>query len=233
MSSTALTHEATSPARIDTVALLSVNPLRQQLVSELEDLEKTCGTLSREQVVVMLGQWFHPLHYFPVFLSRLISVSPEIMTQTFISRILWQELGEGDPKRAHEKIYIDTILDGGFSENNVAKASPFAATERLIDGYRDASYEHLAGLGFLYGTEVVDLPMVSTIGELMRRCTGKQDLPWVNVHVKQEPDHVESSHGTLNTAFTDDEQQQVVASAEKMWQLWSDFFKAIRSEILN
>src|SRR5262249_51171659 len=145
-----------------TVELLAENPLRQKLVSELEDLEKTCGTLSREQVVVMLGQWFHPLHYFPVFLSRLISVAPDVPTQTFISRILWQELGEGDPVLAHEKIYIDTISDGGFSENTVAKAPPFAATSRLLAGYRDASSNHLSGLGFLYGTEVVDLPMVST-----------------------------------------------------------------------
>lgn len=230
MSTPALSNET----RINsTVELLSMNPRREKLVSELEDLEKTCGTLSREQVVVMLGQWFHPLHYFPVFLSRLISVAPDVTTQTFISRILWQELGEGDPVRAHERIYIDTILDGGFTENKVAKAPPFAATSRLVAGYRNASQNDLSGLGFLYGTEVVDLPMVSTIGELMRRCTGKEDLPWVNVHVKQEPDHVESSNGTLSAAFTDEEQRQVIASAEEMWTLWSDFFKAIRSEILN
>jgi pyrroloquinoline quinone (PQQ) biosynthesis protein C len=234
MSSTAFSQEATSPAPgNDTIELLAINQLRQKLVSELEDLEKTCGTLSREQVIVMLGQWFHPLHYFPVFLSRLISVAPEVTMQTFISRILWQELGEGDPVRAHEKIYIDTMLDGGFTEDHVAKAPPSAATRRLVDGYRDASRDYLTGLGFLYGTEVVDLPMVSTIGELMKRCTGKQDLEWVNVHVKQEPDHVESSHGTLSSTFTDDEQKQVLASAEDMWQLWSEFFKSIRSEILN
>ncbi len=235
MSSTAFSHEAAAaPAPSNnTIDLLAANQLRQKLVSELEDLEKTCGTLSREQVIVMLGQWFHPLHYFPVFLSRLISVAPEVPMQTFISRILWQELGEGDPVLAHERIYIDTMLDGGFTETHVAKAPPLPATQRLIDGYRDASQDYLSGLGFLYGTEVVDLPMVSTIGELMRRCTGKQDLPWVNVHVKQEPDHVESSHGTLNSAFTDDEQRQVLASAEDMWQLWRDFFKSIRTEILN
>ena len=232
--STALSHEAASPAPgNDTAELLAINQLRQKLVSELEDLEKTCGTLSREQVIVMLGQWFHPLHYFPVFLSRLISVAPEVPVQTFISKILWQELGEGDPIRAHEKIYIDTMLEGGFTEEHVAKAPPSPATQRLVDGYRNASQDYLTGLGFLYGTEVVDLPMVSTIGELMRRCTGKQDLEWVNVHVKQEPDHVESSHGTLNSPFTSDEQQHVIASAEDMWQLWSDFFKSIRSEILN
>ena len=34
----------------------------------------------------------------------------------------------------------------------------------------------------LYGTEVVDLPMVSTIGELMRRFDRQRNLPWVNIH---------------------------------------------------
>ena len=234
MSSPAVSNATAAPAvSHDTVGLLSINPLRQKLVSELEDLEKTCGTLNREQVIVMLGQWYHPLHYFPVFLSRLISVAPEVTTQTFISRILWQELGEGEPERAHEKIYIDTMLGGGFTEESVAKAPPSPATGRLVAGYHVASQDFLTGLGFLYGTEVVDLPMVATIGELMRRCTGKQDLEWVNVHVKQEPDHVESSHGTLNTPFNDDERQQVIASAEEMWRLWSDFFKSIRTEILN
>jgi hypothetical protein len=234
MSSMAVSNATAAPAVTqDTAGLLSINPLREKLVSELEDLEKTCGTLNRDQVIVMLGQWYHPLHYFPVFLSRLISVAPEVPMQTFISRILWQELGEGEPIRAHEKIYIDTMLDGGFTETQVAKAPPSDATRSLVNGYRDASHDYLTGLGFLYGTEVVDLPMVSTIGELMRRCTGKQDLPWVDVHVKQEPDHVESSHGTLSSPFSEDEQRRVIASAEDMWKLWSDFFKSIRTEILN
>ena len=165
-----------------------------------------------------------PLHYFPVFLSRLISVAPEIALQTFISRILWQELGEGDPMRAHEKIYIETILDGDFGEQQVAEAPPFEATRRLVAGYEAASQHYLSGLGFLYGTEVVDLPMVSTIGALMRRCTGKQDLPWVNVHVQQEPDHVESSNGTLSSSFTGPEQQQIINGAERVVGALDRFF---------
>ena len=143
---------------------LSVSERKNELVTFLKDLKNECGTLSTEQVVIILGQWFHPLHYFPTFLSRLISVSPEIETQTFISRILWEELGEGDPRRAHEKVDIETISDGGFAKEQVAGAPPLNATRRLIEGYKQASMNCLSGLGFLYGTEVVDLPMVATIG---------------------------------------------------------------------
>ena len=212
---------------------LSVSERKNELVTFLKDLKNECGTLSKEQVLIILGQWFHPLHYFPTFLSRLISVSPELETQTFISRILWEELGEGDPRRAHEKVYIDTISDGGFAKEQVAGAPPLNATRRLIEGYKQASMNCLSGLGFLYGTEVVDLPMVATIGELMRRCTGKRDLPWVNIHVSQEPGHVDSATKTLKPAFSAEEERVIVGEAEQMWMLWTDFFRNIRSEILN
>ncbi len=221
-----------TPQTRDANARLENNPIRAELVSYLKDLKNDCGTLSREQVLVILGQWFHPLHYFPTFLSRLISVTPEIETQTFISRILWQELGEGDPVRAHERIYISTISEGGFASEQVAGAPPTDATAALIAGYEAASHDYLTGLGFLYGTEVVDLPMVATIGELMRRCTGKRNLPWVNIHVAQEPHHVESSNETLKPSFSDAEQQRVIEAAEQMWRLWINFFKAVRQAIL-
>src|ERR1044072_6983237 len=137
---------------------LSANERKNELVTFLKNLKHDCGTLSSDQGVIILGQWFHPLHYFPTFLSRLISVSPNLETQTYVSRILWEELGEGDPGRAHEKVYLDTISDGGFAKEQVAGAPPFVATRRLIEGYEQASSDCLSGLGFLYGTEVVDLP---------------------------------------------------------------------------
>ena len=212
---------------------LSASERKNELVTFLKNLKNECGTLSTEQVLIILGQWFHPLHYFPTFLSRLISVSPDIETQTYVSRILWEELGEGDPRRSHEKVYIDTMSDGGFAKEQVAGAPPLNATRRLVEGYEQASANCLAGLGFLYGTEVVDLPMVATIGELMRRCTGKKDLPWVNIHVSQEPGHVNSASETLKVALTQEEQHEIIKYAEQMWTLWIDFFKDIRSEILN
>jgi len=212
---------------------LSANERRNELVTFLKNLKHDCGTLSSDQVVIILGQWFHPLHYFPTFLSRLISVSPNLETQTYVSRILWEELGEGDPGRAHEKVYIETISDGGFAKEEVSGTPPLNATRKLVDGYEQASTKWLSGLGFLYGTEVVDLPMVATIGELMRRCTGKRNLPWVNIHVSQEPGHVDSANATLKPAFTDKEQREIVHEAEQMWTLWIDFFKDIRQEILN
>jgi hypothetical protein len=222
-----------STAVRDTSALLAANPVRSELVTYLHELKNTCGTLDRDQILTILGQWYHPLHYFPTFLARLISVTPSLPSQTFISRILWQELGEGDPRRAHENIYLETIAYGDLAPNAAAAAPPLEATKKLVQGYESASQGHLSGLGFLYGTEVVDLPMVSTIGELMGRCTGKNDLAWVNIHVKQEPDHVESSNGALQPSFTANEQREIINKAEQVWTLWIDFFRSIQKEILG
>lgn len=216
----------------NTIDTLPTNKVRDELVTCLKELKDDCGTLPRELAVVILGQWFHPLHYFPVFLSRLISVTPNVESQTYISRILWEELGEGDPVRAHEKIYVETMTGGGFERADFTEAPPLAATRRLVDGYEKASSEFLSGLGFLYGTEVVDLQMVATIGALMKRCTGLRTLPWVDIHVAQEPGHVESSSSTLDQSLDHDAQHRVVTSAEEMWTLWTDFFKSIREEIL-
>src|ERR1700741_877304 len=217
---------------LDITQTLLANEKKNELATCLNEL-KLNNTLTKEQMVLVLGQWFHPLHYFPTFLSRLISVTPELRTQTFISRILWEELGKGDPQGSHEKIYIETITDGGFAVSDVSEAPPLPATQRLVAGYERSSSSPLSGLGFLYGTEVMDLYMVATVGGLMRRCTGKQNLAWVNVHVDQEPGHVESSVNSVRPVLTAEDQKEVVNKAEELWELWTDFFKSVKDEIAS
>ena len=213
-----------------TLEALDRNDLRKELIGELEEL-RSHKQLSKEQVAVVLGQWYHPLHYFPVFLSRLIAVSPRIEIQTHVSRILWQELGSGDSKNAHELIYISTMTDAGFERDQIAGAAPFENTERLVAGYEQASEGFLTGLGFLYSTEVADLAMVSSIGKLVRQTTGTRALPWLDIHIAQEPDHVESSSQTLRPSFAAEERRQIIESGERMWSLWIDFFKSIKAAI--
>jgi heme oxygenase-like protein len=221
----------TSAEKGELLERLAHNDRRRGLIDELGRLTESVGTPSTDRVATILGQWFHPLHYFPVFLSRLVSVAPNVETQTEIARILWQELGEGDYRRAHEEIYIDTMVNAGFAAEQVAEAPPLEHSEKLVAGYRQASAGFLTGLGFMYATEVADLAMVSTIGQLVRECTGQHDLPWIDIHVNQEPEHVKSSTRTLLPPFTAEEQRQIVASAEQMWSLWVHFFRGIRQAI--
>jgi hypothetical protein len=209
---------------------LEENPLRQGLIHHpfFKEVRSAEG-LDREKVGVFLGQWWHPLHYFPQFLSRTIDQVPMLEMKTAISKILYQELGEGDPARAHERIYVSTMKDAGFDEATVAEAAPFEETRRLVQRYQEASADRLSALGFVYGTEVADLAMVAGIGNAVRRVSGMQDLPWVDIHILQEPDHVAQVNEAIEPDFSAEEVNAIVTNAEEMWSLWIAFFDRLRA----
>jgi len=206
---------------------LKNNPLRKNLIHHPFFDAVRSGTLERNDVAVFLGQWWHPLHYFPNFLSRSISVVPNLETKTAICAILSEELGEGNPERAHERIYVETMTAAGFSQQEVTEASPLASTRELIQGYERASTAPISALGFMYGTEVADLAMVSGIGAAVRRVSGMKNLPWVDIHVLQEPHHVDEASNALQPELSDEQYRSVVASAEEMWRLWIAFFSEL------
>jgi hypothetical protein len=208
---------------------LEENPLRKELIHHPFFKEvRSSEALNREKVGVFLGQWWHPLHYFPQFLSRTIDQVPMLEMKTAISKILYQELGEGDPARAHERIYITTMREAGFDEATVAEAPPFEETARLVQRYQEASGERLSALGFVYGTEVADLAMVAGIGNAVRRISGLKDLPWVDIHIQQEPDHVAQVNEAIEPDFSPQEVDAIVTHAEEMWSLWINFFNRLR-----
>ena len=212
---------------------LKDHPLRHRLIghSFFDQIPK--ADLTRGDVATFLGQWWHPLHYFPTFLSRLISVTPRVEMKTAISAILNQEVGEGDPARAHEVIYVRTMTPLGFSTAEVAGAAPLPATARLVAAYAEASSETLSGLGFLYGTEVADLAMVSGIGTAVRRVTGAGSLPWVDIHVKQEPEHVQRANETLGLDLNQADEARLLEGAERMWRHWIAFFDELEERMFS
>ena len=180
-----------------------------------------------------MGSGGHPLHYFPTFLARSITVVPVLETKTAISKILYQELGSGDPALAHERLYLSTMADAGFSEEAISDAAPLPATARLVEGYEKASQDYLSALGFLYGTEVADLAMVSMLGIAVRKVSEQQKLPWVTIHIQQEPEHVQEANQSLEPTFSLDEGQCVLEQAAQMWQLWVNFFSALQAELVS
>jgi pyrroloquinoline quinone (PQQ) biosynthesis protein C len=183
--------------------------------------------LDRPQVARFLGQWWHPLHFFPTFLSRLIGNVRDLEMKTAVSKILWEELGEGDPARAHERIYVSTMTAVGFAAEQVNAAPPLPATERLVQRYGEAAGDCWAGLGFLYGTEVADLAMVSGIGVSVRRVTGEKQLPWVTIHARQEPGHIDSAQAALPGELSELETHRILDGAREMWTLWIAFFDTL------
>ena len=192
------------------------------------DLEM--GAVAKEQVGVFLGQWWHPLHYFPTFLARCVSVLPDIASKSAVTRILNQETGNGRVQRAHEVIYGDSMESAGFDRSQVTGSAPFPETAELVAGYERASAERCSALGFVYATEVTDLLMVSSIGTAVNRTTQAEENRWVAIHVAQEPDHVAEASSTMLEGFTPEEEDEIVRAADEMWALWTRFFQRLSAE---
>lgn len=206
---------------------LERHTLRSQLVHHPFFSYLDNAVVSHKLAADFVGQWWHPLHYFPTFLSRLIASAESIKVRTATSRILFQELGEGDVSRAHEVIYISTMKNAGFTVEQITGQAPLQTTAALVDGYATAATKELTGIGFMYATEVADLAMVSAIGTAVRRAAGPMKLEWVDIHIQQEPAHVQEADTTLSSDFSPTETTEIMTTAEVAWRLWIGFFDSL------
>jgi pyrroloquinoline quinone (PQQ) biosynthesis protein C len=186
--------------------------------------------LSQEQAAVLIEQWWHPLHYFPTFLARCVSVLPDIAAKSAITKILNQEAGGGKAARAHEVIYVDSMRKCGFDADRVTGTAPYPETAALVEGYRRASEAPESALGFIFATENTDLLMVSSIGKAVERTTGVTDNAWVTIHVQQEPDHVDQANHALLSGMSAEQEDIVLRTADEIWGLWTAFFDRLATE---
>lgn len=209
---------------------LAENPVYQSFRDHRFFAAVDSAQLTREQAAILIEQWWHPLHYFPTFLARSVAVLPDIASKSAITRILNQEAGGGVVSEAHEVIYADSMQKCGFDRDRVTGTAPFEETAALVDGYRRASEGRESALGFIFATETTDLLMVSSIGKAIERTTGITDNEWVDIHVAQEPDHVEEANHALLADFSPEQEDAVVQAAEEMWRLWTAFFDRLARE---
>lgn len=206
---------------------LSQNPLRQSLLRHPFFDHVASEPLDRDQVAIFLGQYWYPISYFPEFLARTVALLPTTELKTQIAKILYQELGEGEVERAHENLYRDTMVDAGFTETSVTGTPMTEPTRRLMEGYRRSTDRFQSALGFVYGTEIIDMRIVSGLGAAVTAASGKATLPWVEIHVEQEPEHVRKARHAVRLDFSAKDMAEIVENAEEIWRLWDGFFSSL------
>jgi len=189
------------------------------------------GPLTSEQLKIVFSQYLQPLHYFPDFLSHLIALLPSIDQKTYISRILYQELGEGDPSNAHEVAYFKCLEDLNLAKTKILEHELYIETSDLMNMYKSASTDLEKSLGVLFATEVADLAIITGLYQLIKRNFGKELPLWVRLHIQQEPDHVKSSMETLCVRSPHTSQQKVLEFAEECSQKWYNFFDSILKNV--
>lgn len=208
--------------------LLASEPQRLALVNHpfFDLIER--GNIDEADVRKCISQWWHPLAYFPTFLSRTISSVPWLSAKSTLSKILYQELGEGSVEQSHERLFVVSMVGIGMTEEEVTEAEPYPETAALVEGMEASSHHASLGLGYVYGIEVVDLPMVQWVGTAIERTTGHTGLPWVNVHLVQESDHVANVRTATSLEFSDEQAADIVRGAKEMWALWHGFFDGLQ-----
>lgn len=213
--------------------ILKSDSQRQSLVSHPVLKKMKEKHLTKNQVSTIVGQYYYPIENFCFFLSASISHMKNTSIQTFISDILHEELGCGNPEESHLDLYISTCIDSGIDKEVIVDSPIFKSTKNLVEGYKKSVKKQNSALGFLYATEVADLVMVSSIGTAIANLCNKtiKDLPWVDIHVQQEPNHVNKVDSSLNLEFSEEEFEEILFSARSMWNLWIEFFNELEQKM--
>ena len=179
--------------------------------------------MTREEVQLILGQYWHPITFFPTFLATAVANSNVINIQTYISKILFQELGEGNPSLAHPVVYLNSMDASGFDVEAIQNAKPLAATKALMDGFRKSLESEHSAYGFIYATELIDLALVSGIGQAVKDVSGNNVNHWIDIHVVQEPDHVASVSTAITSHISNEHQEEIVYTVNESLLLWISF----------
>lgn len=194
--------------------------LAHSIVSRVRSKEWSVAEIS-----AIVGQYWYPLHFFPTFLGRLLSVAPDTKMKTAISKILNQELGDGRYSSSHEWLYIQAMCSLGIDKQIVCKSPMTPQTEALVNGYSRASENFYPGIGFLTATETTDLDIVKGLEGVVSKLSGNRPLPWVTIHTLQEPEHIDLSTSVISDAGISSEAAKEIKNAmAQTWTLWLKFF---------
>jgi pyrroloquinoline-quinone synthase len=178
--------------------------------------------LTQEQVECALGQYWYPIHYFPDFLALLLSKCNQLEIKTFVSKVLYQELGEGSLHKSHEVLFTKVLP--GFDVSSMKK---IGQTQCLMALFEHSSNNYIDGIGFFYATEAIDLSIVTGLSVAIKTIRKKSKLPWETIHLVQEPDHTDCVDTIFFSHLTDEEQRKVVESTHAAWIAWDQFFDGI------
>jgi pyrroloquinoline quinone (PQQ) biosynthesis protein C len=182
-------------------------------------------------VQMILEQYWHPIKFFPKFLATAVAQSNFIDTQTQISKILYQELGEGNSKRAHPEVYLESMALAGFNTQSIQKSETLSGTRDLMAGFKNSLLSEYSSYGFIYGTELIDLALVSGIGQAVRDVSGIRMNEWIDVHVEQEPDHVASASIAVTSNVGATHHEEILNSVTQSLALWTGFLDHLEQVI--
>ncbi len=201
-------------------------------VTEHSLLRSFHGPIEHSLLVAAASQYWYPISWFPSFLGNAVGAAVDLPTQNSIAHILWQEVGQGRAEDSHTQIFVDTFAMAGISPDAIVDQPMTPATERLMELYRTSTATRAGAVGSLLATEAIDLTIVEGLGAGLRQhVAAQQELPWVDIHVEQEPSHTEQSESAATETIDLAESERIEEAAISMWNAWASFFTEVPAAI--
>ena len=146
------------------------------------------GQLTLAQVRVLGAQMYKFCHQFPSFLGLALVACPNDEARIVIGENLWEELGEGDPQRAHAALFRQFTRALGLSDAQLSAVPALPGTTELIDTYLKLS-DRFGVLGILgalcYASEGIVAALYSHIQGALQQATpfDRDALMFFEVHI--------------------------------------------------
>jgi pyrroloquinoline-quinone synthase len=160
------------------------------------------GRLTLAQVRVLGAQMYQFCHQFPSFLALALAACPQEEARVVIGENLWEELGEGDPQRAHASLFRRFTRALGLTDAQLYAQPALPETAALIDTYRALSerYGVLGILGALcYASEGIVAALYTQIqGGLQHSLALDRDaLLFFELHIHVDDGHADKLESVL------------------------------------
>jgi pyrroloquinoline-quinone synthase len=176
------------------------------------------GQLTLPQVRVLGAQMYKFCHQFPSFLGMALAACPEEDARLVIGENLWEELGEGDPQRAHAALFRRFTRALGIDDAQLATIPAQPETAALIDTYRNLS-DRFGVLGILgalcYASEGIVAALYSHIqaGLLQASPFDREALMFFEVHIHVDDGHADKLESILLPMLRTPQDEDLVAQA--------------------
>ena len=160
------------------------------------------GALTLAQVRVLGAQMYKFCHQFPRFLALALAACPQEDARIVIAENLWEELGEGDPQRAHAALFRQFTRALGLDDVQLAAVPAQPETAALVDTYVGLSerYGVLGILGALcYASEGIVGALYTQIqrGLLQAAPFDAAALKFFEVHIHVDDGHADQLESVL------------------------------------
>jgi pyrroloquinoline-quinone synthase len=160
------------------------------------------GRLTLAQVRVLGAQMYKFCHQFPNFLALALAACPQEDARIVIGENLWEELGEGDPQRAHARLFRRFTRGLGLTDAQLFAQPERPETAALIATYLNLSerYGVRGILGALcYASEGIVAALYTQIQGGLRQTVQLDDdaLLFFELHIHVDDGHADKLESVL------------------------------------